>query len=142
MAADFPPSSRLTRLRLAPQAAPILRPAAVEPVKETLSTPGWLTRCSPTSRPAGTTLSTPLGSPASAKISASTLASSGVSGAGLNTTVLPDSRAGDSLAQARKSGTFHGVMAATTPTGSLDTRTGPMRPSLTVSKANVEPRPA
>ncbi len=94
MAADFPPSSRLNRLRLAPQAAPIFLPAAVDPVKETLSTPGWLTRCSPTSRPAGTTLSTPLGSPASAKISASTLASSGVSGAGLNTTVLPDSRAG------------------------------------------------
>ena len=142
MAADLPPSSRLTRLRLAPQAAPIFLPAAVDPVKETLSTPGWLTRCSPTSRPAGTTLSTPLGRPASAKISASTLASSGVSGAGLNTTVLPDSRAGASLAQARKSGTFHGVMAATTPIGSLDTSTGPSSPSLTVSKAKVEPRPA
>jgi CoA-transferase family III len=31
-------------------------PAAVLPVKLTLSTPGWRTRCSPTSRPAGTTV--------------------------------------------------------------------------------------
>ena len=74
--------------------------------------------------------------------SASRLASSGVSGAGLNTTVLPDNRAGASLAHARNRGTFHGVMAATTPTGSLETNTGPRRPSLTVSKANVEPSPA
>jgi len=83
-----------------------------------------------------------LGSPASAKISASTLASRGVSGAGLNTTVLPESRAGESLAQARNRGTFQGVMAATTPTGSLETMTGPSSPSFSDSKAKVEPRPA
>src|SRR5450631_3697756 len=142
IAADLPPNSRLNRLRLAPQAAPILRPAADEPVKDTLSTPGWLTRYSPTSRPAGTTLSTPLGRPASAKISANTLASRGVSGAGLNTTVLPDRRAGESLAQARNRGTFQGVMAATTPIGSLDTITGPSSPSRTVSNAKVEAMPA
>ena len=142
MAADLPPSSRLNRLRLAPQAAPIFLPATVEPVKDTLFTPGWLTRYSPTSRPAGTTLSTPLGKPASARISAKTLASSGVSGAGLNTTELPESSAGANLAAARKKGTFHGVMAATTPIGSLVTITGPSMPSFTVSKAKVEPRPA
>ena len=142
MPADLPPSSRLKRFRLAPQAAPIFLPATVEPVKETLFTPGWLTRYSPTSRPAGTTLRTPLGSPASARISANTLASSGVSGAGLNTTELPESRAGASFDAAKKKGTFHGVMAATTPIGSLVTMTGPSSPSLTVSKAKVEPMPA
>ena len=41
-----------------PQMLAILRPAAVEPVKAILSTPAWRTRCSPTSRPAGTMLTT------------------------------------------------------------------------------------
>ena len=40
-------------------------PAAVEPVNATLSMSGWRTRYSPTSRPAGTMLITPAGSPAS-----------------------------------------------------------------------------
>ena len=40
-AADLPPSSRLTRLRSAAHAAATALPAAVEPVNETLSTPGW-----------------------------------------------------------------------------------------------------
>ena len=35
-----------------------------------------------------------------------------------------------------------GVMAATTPTGSLETMTGPSSPSFSDSKAKVEPRPA
>ena len=41
IAADLPPSSSETRLSCSPQTAAILRPAAVEPVKATLSTPGW-----------------------------------------------------------------------------------------------------
>ena len=112
---------------------PIVLPATVEPVNETLSTPGWLTRCSPTSRPAGTTLSTPLGRPASSNISARRRASSGVSGAGLNTTVQPATSDGPSLAAAMNSGTFQGLMAPTTPTGSLATSTSPMRPWRTSS---------
>jgi len=42
------------------------------------------------------------------------------------------------LAAAKNRGTFHGVMAATTPTGSLVTITGPRSPSFTWSKAKVE----
>ena len=71
IAADLPPSSRLTRLSCSPHTAAILRPAAVEPVKATLSTPGCATRCSPTSRPAATMLTTPAGTPASCSSSAS-----------------------------------------------------------------------
>ena len=97
MAADLPPSSSVQRLSCSPQMAPILRPAAVEPVNETLSMSGWRTRCSPTSRSAGTMLTTPAGRPAASRISASTLASSGVSGAGLSTMVEPDASAGASL---------------------------------------------
>ena len=59
MAADLPPSSRLTRFSCSPHTGPIARPAAVEPVKATLSTPGWATRCAPTSRPAATMFTTP-----------------------------------------------------------------------------------
>jgi hypothetical protein len=44
MAADLPPSSRVTGRRRAPAAAAMLRPAALDPVKVTLSTPGWVTR--------------------------------------------------------------------------------------------------
>ena len=61
IAADLPPSSRLTRLSCSPHTDAILRPAAVEPVNATLSMPGWATRCSPTSRPAATMLTTPGG---------------------------------------------------------------------------------
>ena len=86
--------------------APIFLPAAVDPVNETLLTPAWLTRCSPTSRPAGSTLSTPLGRPACSNASANLKASSGVSGAGLKTTVHPATRAGPSLAAAMNMGTF------------------------------------
>ena len=61
IAADLPPSSRLQRFSCSPQIAAMRRPAAVDPVKATLSTPGWRTRCSPASRPAGTMLTTPGG---------------------------------------------------------------------------------
>ena len=118
MAADLPPSSRLTRLRSAPHACATRRPAAVEPVNDTLSTPGWATRCAPSSPSPGSTLTTPGGSPISSSMSASSSASSGDSGAGLSTTQQPASRAGTSLVAIRNWGMFHGTIAATTPTGS------------------------
>ena len=63
-----------------------------------LSTPGWLTSDALTSRSAGMTLSTPSGSPASVRISEQRIALSGVSSAGLSTTVQPVSSAGASFA--------------------------------------------
>jgi hypothetical protein len=129
MAADLPPSSNVHRRSSSPQAAPILRPAAVEPVKLTLSTSGWVTRCWPVSRPAGTMLTTPSGTPASMHIWARALALSGVSGAGLSTIVDPLASAGASLSIEMNSGTFHGTMPAQTPTGSWRTRAGPIMPS-------------
>ena len=65
--------------------APMARPAAVEPVKLTLSMPSWRTRCSPTSRPAGRMLTAPSGRPSWSTSSASMNPSSGVSGAGFST---------------------------------------------------------
>ena len=64
-------------------------------------------------------LTTPAGMSVSSAISRpSTVAHHGVSGAGFSTTVLPAARAGPSLARLIWWGTFHGVMAATTPVGS------------------------
>ena len=119
-----------------PHSAPILRPAAVEPVNDTLSMSSWVTRYSPTSRPAGTTLNTPAGMPASCASSASTNVSTGVSGAGLSTIAEPEASVGANFSIVMNSGTFHGMMPATTPTGSLRTRAGPNMPGRTSSKGN------
>ena len=110
------------------------------PVKATLSTPSCFTRCSPTSRPAGTKFTTPAGSPASCTSSARITASRGVSGAGFTTTVAPAASAGPSFSMIVKSGTFQGTMAAATPTGSWRTSDGPMRPVRTSSKGNSRVR--
>ena len=138
MAAHLPPSSSVQRFRRSPQSPPMRLPPTPDPVKEILSTPGCVTRCSLTSRPAGIDGEHALGQPGSAKISASRKASNGVSGAGLYTTVQPATSDGASLAAAMKSGTFHGAMAPTTPTGSLVTSTcGLSMPVRTSSKAKV-----
>ena len=64
-------------------------------------------------------LSTPGGTPASAARATSASEVSGVSSAGLQTTVHPAASAGAILRAIIAAGKFHGVMAATTPTGSL-----------------------
>ena len=70
-----------------------------------------------------TMLTTPAGMSVSSAISRpSTVAHHGVSGAGLSTTVLPAASAGPSLARLIWWGTFHGVMAPTTPVASRRTQ--------------------
>ena len=130
IAADLPPSSRLTRLSCSPHAAAMCLPVAEEPVNAILSTPGWRTRDSPVSRPPGTIDTTPSGRSSSSSISASHIASSGVSGAGLTTTVQPAISAGINFGMISTCGTFHGTMAPTTPTGARRTWTSPNRPCL------------
>ena len=116
----------------------IRRPAAVDPVKATLSVPGWVTRCSPRSRPPGTTLTTPAGTPASSRASASTKLLSGASGGGLTTTVQPAASAGATFQADSVTGAFHGMMAATTPTGSWVTR--PTRSAVTTRRSKAKLR--
>jgi hypothetical protein len=134
IAADLPPSSSETRFIVAAQAAMIRLPASVEPVKATLSTPGWATRWAPASRSPGTTLTTPAGTPAAASASAKTKFDSGASGAGLSTTVHPAASAGAVFQAASVTGAFHGTMAATTPTG--DWVTTPARSSVVTVRSN------
>ena len=62
MFADLPPSSRETRLTVRAAASPTLAPACVDPVKEIMSTSGWLDIAAPTSLPLPITrLNTPFG---------------------------------------------------------------------------------
>src|SRR5271156_4429616 len=51
IAADLPPSSRLTRFSCSPHSPAIRRPTALDPVNAILSTPGWRTSASPASVP-------------------------------------------------------------------------------------------
>src|SRR6185312_15455912 len=65
-----------------------------------------------------TTLSTPLGNPASSANSPRRSAVNGVSSAGFNTTVQPAASAGAHFQVASKNGKFQAMTAPTTPMGS------------------------
>ena len=95
------------------------RPTGVETVKETPFTLGSVTRASPTVPPEPVTMfTTPPGRPASASTRTSSAASSEASVAGLMTTELPQMRAGAIFQVGIARGKFHGVIRATTPSGS------------------------
>ena len=101
----------------APAAMP--RPTSVEPVKAILATSGCSTSRAPQTLPGpATTFSTPSGTPASRAMRSSSRAVSGVSSAGLSTTVLPAARAGATFHEAMTSGKFQGTISPTTPSGS------------------------
>ena len=90
----MPPSSIATGLTV-PEASSLTRlPARVEPVKETMSTPGWAAIASPTTGPVPVIrLKTPAASITSARMKAL----SGVTSLGLRTIVQPTARAGATL---------------------------------------------
>src|SRR5688500_9810231 len=95
------------------------RPVSVAPVNATLSTPGWATSGAPASGPSPvTTLNTPGGKPASWTSAANSRVEAGACSAGLTTTVQPAASAGATFQLMSRTGEFHGVIAATTPTGS------------------------
>jgi hypothetical protein len=88
-------------------------------------------------------LTTPPGIPASSMASASSTASSTVSGLGFMTTVLPIASAGASLVIPRVWGKFHGTIAAMTPSDFFETWTvPPSRPGRSSSNAVVPSRSA
>ena len=95
----------------------ICLPTAVDPVKATLSTPAWFSSASPVFPAPVMMLTTPSGSSASRKTSASLSAVSGVVSAGLSTTVFPQARAGAIFHAAMSSGKFHGMTCPATPSG-------------------------
>src|SRR5262249_58907890 len=86
-------------------------------------------------------LITPAGTPAARIASARMMASSGVSGAGLSTTVAPAAIAGASFRIVTKNGTFQGTIQPATPTGSRRTSAGPSTPRRTPSNGYVRATP-
>ncbi len=95
------------------------RPMPVDPVNEILRTRGSAIQVDTTADASvvGTTLTTPSGTPASTSRRVTARAVSGVSDAGLSTTVQPAASAGASLRVAIAAGKFHGVTSAAMPTG-------------------------
>ncbi|BAS15880.1 hypothetical protein AHiyo8_41830 [Arthrobacter sp. Hiyo8] len=104
----------------------ICLPTPVDPVKTTFRTAGWVTKRAPTTEPfPGMIVSTPSGRPASRASSPSLIAVSGVSSAGLSTTVLPAASAGAKPHAAIGIGKFHGTIMPTTPNGSWNVTSRP-----------------
>src|SRR5438132_5751042 len=103
-------------------------PTTSEPVNVTMSTSGCVVSSSPAAASPVTTLTTPGGKSAASNTSASANASSGVYGEGFSTTVLPIASAGPSFQRSRYRGKLNGVIAATTPTGSLKIAPEPVPP--------------
>ena len=105
-----------------PARAASILPTGVEPVKVTLRITGWAIRCSlisagtPNTRPI-----TPAGTPASTKQRISSAGEAGVSSGALTMMEQPAASAAPSLRTTWLMGKFHGVKAATGPTGSFTT---------------------
>ena len=115
---DFPPSSRVALAKRRAVASEIARPTSVPPVKTTFFTRGCSVSAAPAVAPRPlTTLSTPGGMPASAAMSASSMAVSGVCSDGLRTTLFPVASAGARLFEAIIIGWLNGARMPTTPSG-------------------------
>ena len=109
-------------------------PTGIEPVKEIFFTTVAGMRCSDTlAGTPNTRLSTPAGRPASAKHFTSSTQPPGVSSEALMMSEQPAASAPAILRTGVSVGKFHGVNAATTPTGSCSTswRTPFWRPGTT-----------
>ena len=99
MFGDLPPSSSVTRFTVAAASSLTRLPARVDPVNDTMSTPGCAAIASPTTGPTPVTrLNTPAGRPTSWMISARMNALSGATSLGFSTTVQPAASAGATLA--------------------------------------------
>ena len=122
MAGAWPPSSMVTRFMCSPASAASCLPIGVEPVNEILRMTGCGMRYSEIS--AGTPKTrpiTPAGTPASWKARISSAGEAGVSSGALTMMEQPVASAAESLRTTWLIGKFHGVKAATGPTGSLVT---------------------
>src|SRR5271156_625075 len=123
---DLPPNSWLTRFTVGAARLATSTPARVEPVNEIISTSGCSLMAAPTSGPRPLIrLNTPLGTPASCRISAKINADDGVNSDGFRIMVQPAASAGATLQAIWFSGQFHGVIMPMTPTGSPPTTAEP-----------------
>jgi hypothetical protein len=115
----WPPSSIENRFMPSAHSRASCLPTGIEPVNDTFRMIGEAIRYEDTS--AGvpvTTLTTPGGMPAAAAASAIMNVADGASSAGLMMMEQPAASAAAILRAGRRHGKFHGVKAATGPTGS------------------------
>src|ERR1019366_140981 len=124
MKGALPPSSIEQFTTVSAASLSRIRPTSVEPVNDSLRTRGSFSIADTTGPDFRdvSTLTTPSGTPASASRPAMASAVSGVSEAGLSTTVQPAASAGPILRVAIAAGKFHGVTSTETPTGCRMTR--------------------
>ncbi len=116
--AFLPPISSDSRLCIRPQVSPIFEPTPVEPVNEITGTSGCSTITLPTRLPVPWTSCTASGcTPASTRISTSSVAVCGTSWAGLKTTAFPLTSAGKIFQVGIAIGKLNGVMIPHTPMG-------------------------
>src|SRR5215207_6147584 len=119
----LPPSSMETRFIVLAACSTSFLPVSVEPVKVILRTVGLEVSSAPISLALPVTmLTTPGGMPAFSASAPQASPENGVCEAGLITIVQPVASAGPSLRAIIEDGKFHGVIAATTPTGCLMVR--------------------
>lgn len=124
-----PPSSSATAFAPRLAAPATARPAAVEPVKCTASTPGCeASACAAPAAPKSAT-STSGGKPASRSAPRAAAATPLARSDGFQTTVFPATRAGSHFQAGVSNGTFQGVIVATTPRGRHRTSALPARSS-------------
>src|SRR6185437_14058416 len=118
MMAFLPPISSEHGLKLRAAVSPTMRPTSLDPVNEIACTLACSAIGAPASGPNPvTTLTTPLGSPASVSALSRLSVESGVSSAGLITHVLPQTKAGKSFHEGMAMGKFHGAIIPQTPMG-------------------------
>src|SRR5205814_4776098 len=119
---DLPPNSWLTRLTVGAARLATSMPARVEPVKELMSMLGCSLMAAPTSGPSPLIrLNTPLGTPASCRISAKINADDGVNSDGLRIMVQSAGSAGATFPSILHSAQVQGVIRTLTPPGSRTT---------------------
>ena len=137
----FPPSSSVTGISFFAAAWLTMRPTSTLPVNVTLRTFGCSTSGAPHSgpnpdrmlkQPGGSTL------PSSSQMRSTV---SGASSALFTTTVLPATSAGATFSAISSNGTFQGIIAPTTPSGSRTVTESTSGANGTVSPFNSLPRP-
>ncbi len=138
---DLPPSSSVNGISFSAAARATILPVSTEPVKVTLRTSGWVTSGAPHSGPKpDTMLNTPGGS-TRFMISQMRSTASGASSADFTTTALPATSAGATFSAISSIGTFHGMMAPTTPSGSRTVTDSTLGAKGTLSPFSSDPRP-
>ena len=115
---DLPPSSSVTGISFAAAVCETMRPTSTLPVNVTLRTLGCATSGPPHAGPKPDSTFRQPGGSTRFSSSASRSTVSGASSADFTTTVLPATSAGATFSAISNNGTFQGMIAPTTPSGS------------------------